>query len=341
MKPCRIALFAMAAISTTGCSVKTLEADERVVTFSTMYEVVNSEPHEYKVTCPEASPDALAMLAGSLSGETKGVNLAAAYSESGANIGLRTHSIQLLRDQLYSICQGYANRGLSAFTYQTLLARNQRNTVVLMAIEQLTGILKTPSVAVSTSSQADAASNMARLTDELSSQQAKLKAISDKTSTEYTDTKKNIETLTEGLKTARGSVAKASGTAETNTEEQKSFERFSDASIVEITSAVENLAGLVVDGGEADNLHVCTEILRTNASSSSITSTNQLVASCQNMIRAMVDGYAAKQELKNKLLAKNSGGQSFTTLQRSLKDGTFEEAIKTISESDPSVPVTK
>lgn len=152
--PARISLAVLLAVTAAGCTpyknTRVLEAEERLL----VYTEKTTEFSNHKVTtgvmCPEPSPDALKTLAASMNIEKQDVAaMAAAYSEGGANIGLRTHSIQLLRDQLFSICQGYANGAITAPAYQMLLTRNQRNTVALMAVEQLTGVLRTPNVTLS------------------------------------------------------------------------------------------------------------------------------------------------------------------------------------------------
>lgn len=152
--PTRFSLVVLLAVITAGCApyknTRVLEADKRVVVYSERASSDTPNARKIQVMCSEPSPDALKTLAGSLSVEKQNVAaLAAAYSEAGANIGLRTQSIQLLRDQLFAICQGYANEGISGPAYQMMLTRNQRNTVALMAIEQLTGVLRTPAVTLS------------------------------------------------------------------------------------------------------------------------------------------------------------------------------------------------
>ncbi|MDP4573241.1 hypothetical protein Q8O96_29665 [Pseudomonas sp. LPH60] len=155
MKP--IAQFSLAVLviaSVSACApythTRVLEAEERAIFYTERPESSMENSRKIKVMCAEPSPDALKTLAGSMNVEKQQVaTVAAAYSEAGANIGLRTHSVQLLRDQLFAICQAYANEGVTGPTYQMMLARNQRNTVALMAIEQLTGVLRSSSVELS------------------------------------------------------------------------------------------------------------------------------------------------------------------------------------------------
>lgn len=96
------------------------------------------------VVCAEPSPDALTVLgvSGGLS-FTDGTrdqvaNASAALSESGAFVGLRTQSIQLLRDAMYRLCEGYASGAVNAIDFAAMQRRYQSTMMGLIAIEQLT-----------------------------------------------------------------------------------------------------------------------------------------------------------------------------------------------------------
>lgn len=109
--------------------------------------------------CAEPSPDALAALGASLgasvlsnSGATK--QLSAALGEQAASIGLRTTSIQLMRDSMYRNCEAHLNRALDSKEYASLTAHSQNLIVGLLAIEQLTGAVAAHQVSLSTSSEA-------------------------------------------------------------------------------------------------------------------------------------------------------------------------------------------
>lgn len=117
---------------------------------------------EGQIVCAEPSPDALsafaAEAAGSASVEEK-INLSGAISsqESAAYIGLRTQSIQLLRDALFRLCEGYANGAINGKQFELMARRYQRNMVVLLAVEQLTGTVRVPPITLSTTGSASAA----------------------------------------------------------------------------------------------------------------------------------------------------------------------------------------
>lgn len=94
--------------------------------------------------CAEPSPDALAAYAAALgfgSSRLPGNTVAgsAAFNGLAGSIGLRTQSITLMRDTLYRTCEMMLNGKLSEAQISVLMARSQDLTVVIMAIESLTG----------------------------------------------------------------------------------------------------------------------------------------------------------------------------------------------------------
>jgi hypothetical protein len=104
----------------------------------------NGRPRTSVVVCAEPSPDALTVLGASgglsiNSGTGKAGNASAAFAESGASIGLRTQSIQLLRDAMYRLCEGYAAGAVSDSDFAAMQRRYQSTMMGLIAIEQLTG----------------------------------------------------------------------------------------------------------------------------------------------------------------------------------------------------------
>ena len=105
------------------------------------------------VTCFEPSPDAFSVFAATASGNVDVVDkvtaaLSGTSAESGANIGLRTQTITVLRDQGFRACEAYANEGIHPEDYQQLLRRNQILSTATLAIEQLTGAVVGASAAV-------------------------------------------------------------------------------------------------------------------------------------------------------------------------------------------------
>ncbi|MHA7900407.1 MAG: hypothetical protein ACX94B_11115 [Henriciella sp.] len=110
---------------------------------------------DIRVVCAEPAPDALSAIAAqagvSVSDISNAVSAEGGVSEAAANIGLRTQTIQTLRDGFYRVCEAYMN-GLSEEQYSIMLRRFQTNMIALLAIEQLTGAVKGGDAVVSASS---------------------------------------------------------------------------------------------------------------------------------------------------------------------------------------------
>jgi len=119
--------------------------------------VISGGAASQRVICAEPSPDVLKVRGGSLSAlldraEQGNLEVALAASEAGQNIGLRTQSIQLLRDAMYRVCEGMLAGKVGDRDFVDLQTRFQKLTAVLLATEQLTGAVQprpTPIVAIS------------------------------------------------------------------------------------------------------------------------------------------------------------------------------------------------
>ncbi|MGE7991002.1 hypothetical protein ACQKPE_08120 [Pseudomonas sp. NPDC089554] len=215
-----------------------------------------------KVMCAEPSPDALKTLAASMNVEKQEVaTIAAAYSEAGANIGLRTHTIQLLRDQLFAICQGFANEGISAPAYQMMLTRNQRNTVALMAIEQLTGVLKTPSVKLSGNASIGPNKELIELNKKLkAAAEEKMKAVpaADKDKPEALALKKEIESYDAAISKAEKAIVAAATAADAQTVQGAGVDQ---NTVSAVTATVKSITDQIL--GQNDNFYVCLDAYQT------------------------------------------------------------------------------
>ncbi|MBV4495417.1 hypothetical protein HU715_008600 [Pseudomonas sp. SWRI12] len=122
--------------------------------------------------CAEPSPDAMTAYAAQLATKADipsqaALELTGAYQGAASYVGLRSQSIQLLRDQLYRLCEAHMNGAITTTQYEVLLTRNQRYTVGLMTIESLTQAMQVPVVSLTSSSTA-------QLYDDLKTVQAKL-----------------------------------------------------------------------------------------------------------------------------------------------------------------------
>ena len=124
------------------------------------------------IVCAEPSPDALSAYAAELAAEggipgKVSAKLAGATQESAAFVGLRTQSIQLLRDSLYRLCEGYMSGALTKTEYGHYTRRYQRFMIALLGIEQLTGAIRAPSVTIRTEGKAQTAAAIADLRKEV------------------------------------------------------------------------------------------------------------------------------------------------------------------------------
>lgn len=99
-----------------------IDAKQRVVFFT--------ERDNYNVVCAEPSPDALSALSSNFSSSFQNnskaiANLGSSISESASSIGLRTQSIQLLRDGMYRSCEAYAAGAIDKDEYNRQQRRYQ------------------------------------------------------------------------------------------------------------------------------------------------------------------------------------------------------------------------
>lgn len=127
-----------------------------------------------RLVCAQPYPDSIsATSAGSGLGAVLGdgdepsVQSAFALGEAAASIGLRTQSIQLLRDQGYRLCESYLNGALDAYNFRVLQRRHQALITATLAIEQLTGAVVAGQPAVQASGSASAPDAIASLVNRL------------------------------------------------------------------------------------------------------------------------------------------------------------------------------
>ncbi|SCX62755.1 hypothetical protein [Nitrosospira sp. Nsp1] len=178
--------------------------------------------------CAEPSPDALSAYAAELiakadSGKLGG-ELAAAFQEGSSFVGLRTQSIQLMRDAYYRLCESYVSGAVNSDEYGWLLRRFQRSMVVLLAIEQLTGTVRPPTISITTQGQAEAAKSLSEIRNEKQKIDAQIKVIEGSEQTEATidelnTLKKDSKLMEKAISNARNLLASGS-TAISNTTDQ-------------------------------------------------------------------------------------------------------------------------
>lgn len=133
-----------------------VDAKQRMVLMGKRYDQI--------IACAEPSPDALSAYAAAVSAsvsqaERQAIQAAFSGSETAAFVGLRTQTIQLLRDGMYRICEGYLSGALGSGNFGALQRRYQNLMMGLLAIEQLTGAVTPRPVVLSTSSNAGTGGN--------------------------------------------------------------------------------------------------------------------------------------------------------------------------------------
>jgi hypothetical protein len=161
----RAALVGVLCISSSGCAYFThykdraaldessysLDAKQRVVLSLAPDDAGGGRTGRY--VCAEPSPDALSAIAasGALEAQVAGQGggaASASLNEAVASIGLRTQTIQLLRDGLYRACEAYLNGAINEFGYALLLNKYDDSMISLVAIDGLTGMRPAAQVAI-------------------------------------------------------------------------------------------------------------------------------------------------------------------------------------------------
>lgn len=238
------------------------------------------------VICAEPSPDALSAYAAELAAEGKlpegtAVQLAAAFQESSSYVGLRTQSIQLLRDALYRLCEGYMSGALEKSQYDILMRRYQKYMVALLGIEQLTGTVRAPAITINTQGTAEAARSISSMRDEIGSIDAKVKSLEQqKTAEGVTDARKaeidkelaslkgDKEAVTKAIENARGLSSSGSANATVHLYGQTS--QRSDEHIQAVTEAVKEIVLTVINTDDFGQL--CFSHFGNSNASSALTS---------------------------------------------------------------------
>jgi len=225
----------------------------------------------YKVVvCAEPSPDSLSAYAAELAAkadlpEVVSAQLSGAFQESASYTGLRTQSIQLLRDSMYRTCEAYMNGAINQAQYDLLARRYQKHTVALLAIEQLTGAIKSPPITINTSGSAEAARSLSEMRTEIAAIDKKSADLEKKKSDSATtdDQKKSIETeianlkadkeaVTKGIENARGVLATGTATSTVSTVGLPT--QRSDQHIQSVSASVERIVQAIINTDDTGQL---------------------------------------------------------------------------------------
>lgn len=204
-----------------GVTQKTtfIDAKQRAIITSVKKDV-SSNTYQ-TISCAEPSPDALSALSAANNLSIDKGDLTAggsnALTESAGSIGLRTQSIQLMRDSMYRLCEAYQSGAIDAPAYENLSRRFQSSMVAILAIEQLTGVVRPPAIALGGTADTGNAETLAKYTDQY--EKAKLtltaaeKARDDFESGDYKTVKEKLD----ALKVAEAGAVKVAGPAATDT----------------------------------------------------------------------------------------------------------------------------
>lgn len=179
---CKIGAGAALAILTAGCAdlmsihnryslngVEALSIDAKQRVVYSVEKKYGDGPNAkaWKAFCAEPSPDALAAISasGGLSAESAQKALSAAFggSEAAGSIGLRTQTIQILRDAMYRLCEGYASGAMDNVAFSRMQRRYQHIMLGLLAIEQMTGAVVAQQVILSGSASASVGRTLGEL----------------------------------------------------------------------------------------------------------------------------------------------------------------------------------
>lgn len=167
------------------------------------------------VICAEPSPDAMSAYAGEFAGklalspvgEATGKNeslaIQGAMREAASYVGMRTPSVQLLRDAMYRVCEAYSNGAITNAQYELLMRRYQRHIVALAAIDQLTQAARVPPVILTTEGTVGGSRSLDEWMDEITRQQglqAKHQASADAEAAKAKDAATSIAAAQEALK---------------------------------------------------------------------------------------------------------------------------------------------
>lgn len=231
---------------------------------------------EGPIVCAEPSPDAMAALAYEVAakGGKASTELAVAMQDSATFVGLRTQSIQMLRDYGYRLCESYLSGSISKIQYDMLMRRYQKNTVALLAIEQLTGTVKVPPIALTTEGKAEATKSLAeqrKYREELAGQIADLEKqkaekleADDKADTKELDgkitrLKEDLAAIDDAIKNTKGVLVSGASKVEIKVDGAPS--QRSDEHIQKIAEVVGKIVGDIVLSD--DSIQMCLSLLQT------------------------------------------------------------------------------
>lgn len=150
-------------------SAQTVDASQRAIyAVNKTYIQDGKATKQWTAFCAEPSPDALFAFATSLAASAntpgKALDLAVSQQQSAASMGLRTQTIQLLRDGMYRLCESYASGAIDNDDMAMLQRRYQNMMLGLLAIEQITGPVIARQVSLGSTASAAIGKSVAEVT---------------------------------------------------------------------------------------------------------------------------------------------------------------------------------
>lgn len=186
-------------------AILSVDAKQRTILATTDPNDRSASGDKRIVYCAEPSPDALSSFTSNLDVEANKKDLVSAvikgsFGESAASLGIRTESIQLMRDAMFRSCEAYIAGALSAADYAALQHTYQKSMVTLLAIEQMTSAVRPGQVILNAGGSVSATQDPGKMAETLAS-----------LSKELSDAKLKEEAKREELKTAKSKLLDALG----------------------------------------------------------------------------------------------------------------------------------
>lgn len=144
--------------------VVSIDAKQRLLLVNPVKSSSGDSTHPFVRFCSEPPPDVFSALAASIGAEAdiaKGTNpqiaakLAATISENAATIE-RTQTVNTLREVMYRNCERYLSGAITEEEFIVQAARDQQLIIQVLAIEQITGVARAQSSALTTVARAAA-----------------------------------------------------------------------------------------------------------------------------------------------------------------------------------------
>ena len=241
--------------------------------------------------CAEPSPDAFSAYAASLGlGATTpnddSVSLANALQSMAGNLGLRTQSITLMRDALYRMCEAANNNELAPWEVAAFLQRSLNLTAVILAIEQLTGVVAANQIALAPEARAGASASALANQQLLDEAEERVKAAQGRVNSaedRLNDLKEQAAKETsEGIESAQSSALKAA-------EDDLGFARQLLQYAVEIRDRIKESRDAALTDVRSETVSSMEITPVTQPRSLSPEATREIAKAVENMVKKVLD----------------------------------------------------